>query len=40
VPAELRGVLREFVWDSDKLQRLPLLVKTAAMLPLILQEAT
>jgi hypothetical protein len=29
-----------FVWDSDKLQRLPLLVKTAAMLPLILQEAT
>jgi hypothetical protein len=31
VPAELRGVLCEFVWDSDKLQRLPLLVEMATV---------
>jgi hypothetical protein len=31
VPDELRGVLCEFVWDSDKLQRLPLPVETATV---------
>jgi hypothetical protein len=31
VPDELRGVLCEFVWDSDKLQRLPLLVEMATV---------
>jgi hypothetical protein len=31
VPDELHGVLCEFVWDSDKLQRLPLAVETATV---------
>ena len=31
VPAELRGVLCEFVWDSDKLRRLPLPVGTVTV---------
>lgn len=31
VPAELRGVLCEFVWDSGKLQRLPLPVGTVTV---------
>lgn len=31
VPAELRDVLCDFVWDSDKLQRLPLPVGTATV---------
>jgi hypothetical protein len=31
VPAELRGVLCDFVWDSDKLQRLLLPVDEAAV---------
>jgi hypothetical protein len=31
VPAELRGVLCDFVWDSDKLQRLALPVETATV---------
>jgi hypothetical protein len=30
-PAELHGVLCDFVWDSDKLQRLPLPVGTATV---------
>jgi|SRR5215204_6209959 len=31
VPTELRGVLCDFVWDSAKLQRLPLPVGTATV---------
>jgi hypothetical protein len=31
VPAELHGVLCDFVWDADKLRRLPLLVDTATV---------
>jgi hypothetical protein len=31
VPEELRGVLCEFVWDSDKLQRLQLPVEAATV---------
>src|SRR5215218_145050 len=31
VPAELRGVLCDFVWDADKLRRLPLPVDTATV---------
>ena len=31
MPTELRGVLCDFVWDSDKLQRLPLPVETATV---------
>jgi hypothetical protein len=31
VPAELRGVLCDFVWDADTLRRLPLPVDTATV---------
>ena len=31
VPAQLRGVLCDFAWDSDKLRRLPLPVDTATV---------
>ena len=31
VPAELRGVLCDFVWDADKLRHLPLPVDTATV---------
>jgi hypothetical protein len=31
VPAELRDVLCDFVWDADRLQRLPLPVGTATV---------
>jgi hypothetical protein len=31
VPVELRGVLCDFVWDVDKLQRLPLPIDAATV---------